>query len=164
MKFPLIGLVLSGLVFSSFALADVIPECMSHGTAIPVDNQQVITWEKSTANAFLARGHVSGTIDQLFPDRNGHNHFEITIGPNPTDKLEVVYSIAFGPLQPLAVGMTVEACGDYITSTAQTGSYPPSPSGAIIHWIHRNPSGHGHDSGFIVVNGTLGGQGNGQGN
>ena len=159
MKLPLIGLVLSGLMFTTFALGDVIPECMSHGTAISIDNQQVIDWKTSTANAFLARSHVSGTINKLFPDRNGHNHFEIEIGPAPTDRLEVVYSIAFGPLQPLEVGMMIEACGDYITSTAQTGSYPPSPSGAIIHWIHKNPSGHGHDSGFIVVNGVLGGQG-----
>ena len=54
--------------------------------------------------------------------------------------------------------MSIEACGDYITSTAQSGPYPPSPDGAILHWVHMNPAGRGHDAGFLAINGTLYGQ------
>ncbi len=137
--------------------------CMDRGQAIPVNNQQVITWKHSTANQFLARAHVLGTLTRLYPDHNGHTHFEIQIAPTSDGTLEIVYNQSFGALPALSPGMPVEACGDYITSIAQSGPYPPSPDGAILHWVHRNPSGQGHDSGFLVINGAVCGQGSGSG-
>lgn len=151
-------------IFISFNAFAANPPCISNGKAIDVINQQVLNWKHTTQNQFLARAHVAGKIDAIFSDHSGHNHFSIVIGPQSTDTLEVIYNESFGTLPHLAVGMTVEACGDYITSNAATSSYPPSPDGAIIHWIHRNPSGHGHESGYVAIDGALYGQGNGSGN
>jgi hypothetical protein len=148
---------------SYFANSTASPLCMSHGQALPVNDPQVVAWKHSTANQFLARAHVQGTVTRLYPDHNGHTHFEIQIAPTPDGTLEIVYNQSFGALPSLSPGMVVEACGDYITSIAQSGNYAPSPDGAILHWVHRNPSGHGHDSGYLVINGMLCGQGNGTG-
>lgn len=143
----------------SFALATlpafaapVDETCMDHGHALNVMNEQVIQWKNSTANAFLARARVSGTVDKVFPDHSGHRHFSMKIGPNVNDHIEVIYNISFGNMPIPNLGTTVEACGDYITSIAQTGSFPPSPDGAIIHWVHRANNGN-HDSGYVILNG-----------
>lgn len=114
--------------------------------------------KQSTPNQYLARAHVEGVVRQIYPEKNGHTHFEIALGPNPGDTLEVIYNSSFGSLPELDVGLKVEACGDYITSYASTHMYPASPDGAIIHWVHGNPSGHGHPSGFLVIEGVLYGQ------
>jgi hypothetical protein len=132
------------------------PECAGDNSrALPVDNAQVLTWKARTPNQFKARAFVRGPIVRVFPDRNDHNHFEIKIGPSEKDVLEVIYNNAFGDLRDTREGMSVEACGDYITSIAQSGPYPPSPSGAIIHWVHFNPREGGHPHGFLVIDGEL---------
>ena len=152
-------------LLTPFALAhaDTLPECLDVKGAIPVDNAQVLKWKTSTPNQFLARAHVSGTVEKIYPDKNGHNHFQIQIGPDARDTIEVVYNVSFGKLPKFGPGANIEACGDYITSDAATAEYPPSPDGAIMHWVHRNPKGHGHASGFVAIDGTVYGQGNGQG-
>ena len=142
---------------------DRAPDCPAFGWPnhvqnLPINNPQVLHWERTTANQYQDRGHVSGPITEIFPDKNGHHHFSIQVGTNATDLIEVIYNEDFGALPDLQVGMTVEACGDYITSTAQSGPYPPSPDGAIIHWVHANPSGKGHPPGYLIVNGVLCGQ------
>src|SRR4051812_8822517 len=104
-------------VLTSSAWA-AFPPCMDGKDQLPVMNPQVLDWKSTTANQFLARARVAGPVTKLYPDRNGHKHFEIKIGPNAKDTLEVVYNISFGKLPALKLGMTVEACGDYITSTA----------------------------------------------
>jgi hypothetical protein len=114
-------------------------------------NDQVLKWKVSTANAFLARARIQGTVDQVFPDHSGHRHFSLKIGPQTNDHIEVIYNLSFGQLPTPTIGMTAEACGDYITSIAQTGGYPASPDGAIIHWVHRSPSGH--EPGYVILNG-----------
>lgn len=125
--------------------------CLDHGKSLDVINDQVVKWKTSTTNAFLARARIEGTVDQVFPDHSGHRHFSLKIGPNPTDHIEVIYNLSFGNLPVPTIGMTAEACGDYITSIAQTGAYPPSPDGGIIHWVHRSP--HGHEPGYVILNG-----------
>jgi|GEM_PF-5781298 len=132
--------------------------CMANGISIPINNIQVLEWKKNTPNQYRDRGHVSGVVSRIFSDKNDHNHFEIQIGKLPGEVLEVVYNMNFGRLPHIENGMNVMACGDYITATHQSGPYPPSPSGAIIHWVHRNPSRKGHDSGFLVINGAIYGQ------
>jgi hypothetical protein len=145
---------LQAALFAAGALADA-PPCMAHGKELPVNNQQVLMWKKSTPNAYLDRGHVLGKVTVVYPDRNGHQHFSIQIGPQPTDIIEVVYSVAFGQMPRPEVGESIEACGDYITSTAQTGNYPPSPAGAIVHWVHINPKHSGHDDGYVIQDNTV---------
>jgi hypothetical protein len=135
----------------------VAPACLSKGTAIPIDDQQVIDWKAGTPNQFRSRGHVLGKIEQLFASKTGHNHFLIRIGQNAQDILEVVYNDTFGALGELKIGSEVEACGDYITSNQPAGHFPASPAGAIIHWVHRS-TGRQHESGFLIIDGVLFGQ------
>jgi hypothetical protein len=163
-KLALTWMSLSFLLGSSLALAGgPVPVCLDGKKAVPVDNAQVIQWKTSTANQFLSRGHVQGRVTRVYKNKSGHNHFEIDLGPGADDTLEIVYNISFGKLPDLKLGMEIEACGDYITSNAQTSQYPASPDGAILHWVHRNPKGKGHDSGYVVVDGVVFGQGNGTG-
>ena len=138
-----------------------VPECMDKGAALNVDNAEVLKMETTTANQFLSRGHVQGTVEQMFPDATGHRHFSLKIGPNPGDHIEIIYNLSFGEM-PVKVGDNVEACGDYITSNAPSGGYKASPDGALLHWVHKSTSSH--DQGFVIVNGQLYGQGSGSGN
>ncbi len=135
--------------------------CNDHGRAMSLNNDQVIKWKTSQPNNFRARGYVNGTVDEIFPDMTGHHHFSVKIGEQANDHVEVIYQINFGHMPEPRIGDQVVACGDFINSYAQSGGYQPSPDGAIIHWVHRNPDGHGHDDGFVILNGTLFGNGNG---
>ncbi len=140
--------------FSSFAF-----DCLDQGKKVlPVDDGRVINLKVSTPNQFLARAHVEGKITNIFSDHNGHNHFEINIGPNEKDRLEVIYNQSFGSLDTLTIGMDVEACGDFINSNAPTAQYPASPAGAIIHWVHFSNNTAKHLSGFLIIDGVIRGQ------
>jgi hypothetical protein len=142
--------------------AGVAPACLDNkGHELPVDNAAMILLKTTTPNQFLARAHVSGKIGNIYPDHNGHNHFEAILGPKAGDSVELIYNQSFGALGRLVPGMTVEACGDFINSDAPTSQYPASPDNAIMHWIHKNPGGHGHASGFLIINGVVDGQGTG---
>jgi hypothetical protein len=140
-------------LFSSLSFAAAVDEtCLDHGKSLDIINSQVLDWKTTTANAFMSRARIEGTVDQVFPDHSGHRHFSLKIGDQPNDHIEVIYNLSFGNLPVPAIGSTVEACGDYITSIAQTGSFPPSPDGGIIHWVHRSP--HGHEPGYVILNGV----------
>jgi len=130
-------------------------DCMDGGKVLPVDNQVVLRWKSNTQNGWHARAHVEGTISRIFPVRNDHDHFEIQIGPNRDDVLEVVYNNHFGALPEVREGDRVEACGDFINAFDQNGPYSASPSGAIIHWVHMNPKNRGHEHGYVLVNGEM---------
>lgn len=152
-------LILAGLFASAvapMALADTAPDCIDRGVALPVNNDQVIQWETSTRNQFLARAHVAGPVLKTYPDQTGHHHFEIQLGATAT--LEVIFNEDFGAVPAIRPGMQVEACGDYITSSAPSGPYPASPDGAIIHWVHASPDPSRHPSGYLMIDGTLYGQ------
>ena len=151
------SLVLS-LLLSTFAFADQAPVCLSYGKNLAVNNSQVLHWKRTTNNQFRERGHVQGTVLQVYNDKNGHSHFQVQLGNQGDDTIEVIYNQDFGVLPAVHSGMNAEACGDYITSTAQSGPYPASPDGAILHWVHMNPSGRGHDAGYLMLDGTLYGQ------
>lgn len=147
------------------ALPQSTPECDDdHGNSLSVDNEDVLLWKTTTANQTLKRAHISGKVVALYPDHNGHTHFSAQIGPNRTDTIEVIYNISFGMIKSLTPGMTVEACGDYITSIAPAGIYQASPDKAIIHWIHKTDNPNKHRGGFLIINGTLYGFGHGNGN
>ncbi len=152
------------LIFVSFGLASTfsqaeptlaIPECKDHGQVMGVDNARVLNLKTTTQNAFLSRGYVSGPVNRIFPEKNGHQHYEIKLGDGADDVIEVVYNKAFGATPEPQDGMQIQACGDYITSYAPSGPYEASPSKAIIHWVHYNPKEKGHDHGFVVMSGGL---------
>jgi hypothetical protein len=150
-----LGLVLSCFAFAPSARAtDAFPVCLNGKKGLGINNAQVHVWKTTTPNQYLARGHVHGTISRLYPTKNRHAHFEIEFDGGVDDTLEVVYSLDFGKLPRLALGMEIEACGDYITSSQATSQYPPSPDGAIIHWIHKSTS-RNHASGFLAVEGRV---------
>lgn len=157
----IIGIVFSYQVFSSTVNLPQ-EDCKDHGKLISVMNEQALKW-KSEVNGFHARALISGTVDEVFPDHSGHRHFSLKIGPNNEDHIEVIYNESFGAMPLAQVGDSAEACGDYIVSSQQTGGYPASPDGAIVHWVHKSPHAS-HDDGFVVLNGILYGNGNGSGN
>ena len=149
--------------------ADEIPNCPAYSLksenggdpgALQINNDEVLNWKSRTQNQFHARGHVRGELVKIYPDRNGHEHFSIRIGVTEAETIEVVYNQAFGAMPEPELGMSVEVCGDYITSTAPSPgpngqTYPASPDGAIIHWIHGAPQRSGHHSGWLYMNGVL---------
>lgn len=151
--------LVAALFTSSLGFADdVVPQCLAYGRPLPINNDQALHWKRTTPNQFQERAHVSGVVSNVYPDKNGHEHFQLNIGKHGEDTVEIIYNQDFGAVPPVRVGTRVEACGDFITSTAQSGPYPPSPDGAIVHWVHMNPKGKGHDAGFLVVDGKLCGQ------
>jgi hypothetical protein len=133
------------------------PPCNAAGQLLPVNNEQVLQWKSSTANQFHSRAHIHGKLAGSLPDHSGHHHLSVQIGPNSGDTVEVIYNEAFGPVPSYSNGSDIEACGDYITSNASAGPYPASPDGAIIHWVHEAPNS-GHESGFVIIDGTVCGQ------
>jgi len=143
--------------------ADQIPDCLENGKPIAVDNERVLSFKDTTQTGFLARAHVYGPIKRVFDERSSHARFEIVLGPEADDMLEVVYNKGFGALPALRSGMNVETCGDFINSEKQNGPYPPSPSGAIIHWVHKSNNPKKHASGYVVIDGKLFGMGHARG-
>lgn len=151
-----LSLVLAAAQASPSFAGDVIPVCPDRGRPLPINNEQVLNWKFGSPNQFKARGHIRGSVLRVYADHSGHDHFSIRIGQRPQDTIEVIYNQDFGALpERLNAGSTVEACGDFIVSNAPSGPYPASPDGAIIHWVHVNPSGQGHDSGYLVIDGDL---------
>lgn len=136
------------------------PVCLAKdGQTLPIDDANALNLEATTPNQYTTEAHVEGVISDIYPDHSGHNHFAIQF-PGTSGGIEVVYNQSFGALPELSPGMTVEACGEFITSTEATSQYPASPMNAIIHWVHINTSrGKGaHPSGYLVIDGELYGQ------
>lgn len=114
-------------------------------------NSQVLGFLKNTANQFTARALVQGTVVTRYPDETGHTHFSIDLNGDGIGDLEVISQIDFGEPAEIVPGMSVTACGDYITDNT-------SPNGGIIHWVHCNPGDRDqgvHPDGFMIVNGSL---------
>lgn len=150
-------LFVMSVMYSSASMA-MTPECLDERlNVLPINNSRVIQLKANTPNEYLTRAHVKGIIGKVYQNTTGHARFEVIIGSRPTDTIEFVYNEDFGELPELKAGFIAEACGDYITSNKQA-KYPPSPNGAIIHWIHK--SNGRHLSGFIMINNKLYGQGN----
>ena len=132
-----------------------LPACFDSGhTALAVNNVQVDYWRVTSQNQFHARAHIRGALLRLYQDQGNHSHFSVQIGVDDKHSVEVIYNQEFGELPQLKLGDEVEACGDYITSSAPSGPYPASPDGAIVHWVHRSTR-NGHESGYIVLGGVV---------
>ena len=141
------------LISTAQAFSDS-PLCMSKGQPLPLNNEHVLNWKHTSRNQFKSRGHIEGTLGRVYNDATGHRHFQIVIGSNANDTIEVIYNEKFGkiPASALQQGARVETCGDYITSNARTGRYNASPDGAIIHWVHESTNSR-HDSGYVMIEG-----------
>jgi hypothetical protein len=158
-----LGLTITMAAFGAVAAWAQPPACMDHGQQLPVDNDRVLELKKSAPLGRSIRAHVSGHVTRVFPDRTNshgtvHDHFEIQIGEGDKAVLEVVYSEDFGAMPEPREGAQVEACGDFINSYARNSGYDPSPSGAIIHWVH-NTDTPSHDAGYVYMDNVLYGYG-----
>jgi hypothetical protein len=72
--------VLIALFASAHVYAATAPVCAdNNGSALATNDTQVLLWKTTTTNQYLNRAHVTGVIDAIFPDRNGHNHFSVQI-------------------------------------------------------------------------------------
>jgi hypothetical protein len=137
------------------AFADQAPDCLSAGNVLAVNNDQILNWKTTTKNSFESRAHISGVVVTVYPDASGHHHMSVRIGEQATDTVEVVYNEDFGSVPAYGPGSQIEACGDYITAFAQAGVFPPSPDGAVVHWIHQSPDLARHASGYLMIDGVL---------
>lgn len=141
---------------ASVAALAAPPACMDGQRPLSLNNRQVVEWKRSVPNQWKSRGFVEGLVLAARPDHSGHDHFILQIGPDARrDVVEIVYNQEFGALPPIQPRMQVIACGDFINSKAPAGHYPASPAGAIIHWVHFNPRNHGHEHGFLMIDGVL---------
>ncbi len=152
--------VVTSLSLASVALLGEVsfagPDCLDNdGAVIPVINEQVVAWKTSTPNSYRARAHILGSLIRHYPDHSGHHHLEVSLGANSQSTIEVIYNEDFGAIPDYQPGSVIEACGDYITAMAQAGPYPPSPDGAIIHWVHRSPNLNKHPSGYLTIDGVI---------
>jgi hypothetical protein len=157
------GMPVLATLFLSASLYAGPPPCTNHGLPLPLDNNQALQLKATAPLGKTLRAHVSGRVTRVFADQtNGkgtvHDHFEIQIGDDPKAVLEVVYSEDFGVLPGPNVNAQVEACGDFINSYARNGGSDPSPSGAIIHWVHQTDT-PSHDAGFVLLDNVLYGYG-----
>jgi hypothetical protein len=133
-------------------------ECEGYDQPLSINNRQVIHWKRTTANQYRDRAHVQGPIVSILKWKGDHAHLAVQIGKSKEDAIEIIYNQEFGRLEDPELGWIIQACGDYITSRSASGPYPASPLGALIHWVHANPKGRGHQNGFLYMNGKLFGQ------
>lgn len=154
-----------GIVISSYAVAaDRLPDCRDNdGRSIRVDNEHVLNLKRTTKNQYKDRAHIKGVLVGILKDRQSHLHLDVYIGESRSgtgrdSDIEIIYNKAFGQVREnLRPGMEVTACGDFINAFKQAGRYPPSPAGAILHWVHMSPR-PGHQNGFMAIDGRLYGQ------
>jgi hypothetical protein len=148
------------LALSYAALADTAPVCISGSQVLSVDNALAVQRKEDHdqyPNGTTYRGNISGVITKLYADQTCHTHFEIALDGTPSTTIEVIYDQGFGSTPKPAIGMSVQACGDFIISYSKENGYAASPDGALIHWIHATDTSK-HDAGFLILGDTLCGQ------
>ncbi len=147
--------ILVGLFSLSFSLAALAaPPCLDGNREMPIDNDRVLELKRSTPNQFHARARIEGVVAALYRDTTNHDRFSVQIGPNRNDTIEIVYNQEFGALPyNMPTGAPVEVCGDFINSFERAGRYPPSPDGAIIHWVHASNNPQKHPHGYVILDG-----------
>jgi len=115
------------------------PDCLKNNVGVlPVMNDRAL---------------IQGRSVRLIKTTKSHVHIEVQIGDGQKDQIEIIYNKEFGALPKIRGGMSIEACGEYITSREPAGGYQASPNGALIHWVHMNrkPGPGAHEDGFLVI-------------
>jgi hypothetical protein len=136
------------------------PECLvSRNVPMTVNNEEIVRWKDSQPNQFRERGLITGRFVTFLVNKTSHLHIDVELDTPPIDPrdkfsnhLEVIYNREFGDVTNIKPGDRVAACGDFITATKQSGPYPPSPVGAIIHWVHKSNNTRKHADGFLMIN------------
>lgn len=142
-----------------------LPDCLDSDRR-PIEgnnNEEVLRWKVDSKNQYRDRALVVGKFVKVLLDRPSHLQIAVDLSTDGSgriqDQIEVIYNKEFGPVNGLTPGALVAACGDYITSRDQAGPYPPSPVGAIVHWVHKSNAPQKHSDGFVAVDGNVYGQG-----
>jgi hypothetical protein len=141
---------------------EALPICLDRQQK-PIEgnnNDQVLYWKTHSQNQYHDRALVSGVLVGVFLDRRSHLQLDVDLDPSTAggalgDHIEIIYNKSFGQVGEFRPGDKVEACGDYITSTKQAGHYPPSPAGAILHWVHKSNNPGRHADGFLAIGGVV---------
>jgi hypothetical protein len=86
-----------------------------------------------------------GTVIRVLPDdTEGTRHQRFILRLASGDTLLVAHDIDVAPrVEPLRIGDVVEYHGEYVWN----------PKGGVVHWTHRDPSGH-HEAGWLRRGGT----------
>ena len=133
------------------------PACLDdNGQDVGINNDDIVNWEGSTRVNFSARGHIQGQLTEVLPDLSGHKHFNVQVGDSEDQVVEVIYEQQYGRLPTLQVGMSVEACGDYITVKPHSSGTTGYAHG-ILHWVHASDN-DSHPDGYVAIDGTVYGQ------
>jgi len=139
-----------------------LPDCLDRNRQVirGDNNEEVLRWKEETKNQYKDRALIKGVLVGITLDRRSHLQLEVNLVGDENSRdvrnhIEVIYNKSFGEVAAVSPGMTVEACGDYITSNAQSGPYKPSPMGAILHWVHKSNTPNRHASGFLAIDGKV---------
>lgn len=137
-----------------------LPVCLDKNRSqFRSNNEEVIRWKVQTKNQYKDRALVIGSLVGVIQDRPSHLHLQVDMDPanqrGNEDQIEIIYNKEFGAVAAARPGVTVAACGDYITSRERSGNYPASPVGAIVHWVHASNNEAKHAHGFLSVDGIL---------
>lgn len=161
----LFGFVVSGFLFvqltNTASAASGYPSCVDFDRRpLEVNNGEVLQWKEKTPNQYKDRALIVGSLVSVILDRKSHLHLEMDLTPEEgsddrDDHIEIVYNKEFGRVDRLEKGLEIVACGDYITSTEQSGPFKPSPLGAIVHWVHASNNTQKHAHGFLMIDGKL---------
>lgn len=137
-----------------------LPPCVDFDRRpLEVNNHEVIRWKEQSPNQYKDRALINGTLVRVIKERKSHLHIEVDLTPQSqygdAEHIEIIYNREFGDVDDIREGDEVSACGDYITAREKAGPYPPSPVGAVLHWVHEsnNPGKHAH--GFLAIDGIL---------
>jgi hypothetical protein len=116
------------------------------GEQIGVNNEQVLQWKNRSATEFIrSRAHVTGSVVKVLPSDKGinlekdtdkfhkkHQRFQVQIGPEKTDTIEIFYNGRFTPRPALKKGDKIEACGEFAADSSANAKTPF----AVLYWTH----------------------------
>ncbi|MCO5141825.1 MAG: hypothetical protein M9962_01900 [Oligoflexia bacterium] len=159
------------ILFGFQSAVAALPECKDQNRKpMRENNRQVLDWKRSSKNQFKSRALIVGELKSTILNRGSHLHLQVDLfkdigdETDTIDHIEIVYNKSFGNITNLQPGAEVVACGDYITAREKAGNYPPSPMGAIVHWVHASNNPQKHSSGYLLIDGELYGyEGDGEG-
>jgi len=152
---------------SSVALAAPSPlNCtLRSGEQMQVNNEQVLQWKKTSATEFVrSRAHITGSVVKQLPPLKSsarrferepdkflklHQRYEVQIGPNKNDVVELFYNGRYEPRPALQAGDKVEACGEFVADATSSSKGGPV---AIVYWVHAAKM-YPHVEGFLHSNG-----------
>jgi hypothetical protein len=129
------------------------PDCVKSGDTLSINNTEILKLKVTTEDGTPAGAYVEGTYMKKYASSDFGRHFQMKIGPQTQDTIEVYYSDD-AKLPSLRSGDHLVVCGRYATNRNGFYGNPKSPDGAYINQTSTAWSEYAED-GFILVNGRL---------